>query len=159
MAEFLVPNNFQQIFSIRPLRNHKRSNCADTIVTQTFKAGTFYDSIQFPVVRIPNINDVRVLLSSPKGAQVVKNKRVTYYVTCENVGSNPVDGKVKLDKNPKFSDQKFEPAGVELNANTYEWSYTQLQPGQKRTFVYNALADDTIFSDDLQFQASASTVR
>jgi hypothetical protein len=159
MAEFLMPNGLQntQKFLIKPLRNHMRSNCADTIVNKTLVPGVYSDSIQFPLVRVPNINDIRVVLSSPKGAQVVKNKAVTYFITYENVGSNPISGKIRLNKNPKFSDLKTEPPATSLSASTYEWTYTNLQPGERKVLAYMGIADDTSFNDDQQFNAMASS--
>jgi len=159
MAEFLVPNNIQNTlkFAIRPLRNHVRSNCADTTVTKTFIPGVFYDSIQFPVVKLQNVNDIRVILSSPKGTQVIKNKGVTYYLTYENVGSNAISGKIQLKKNPLFSNEKTDPPASAINSSTYEWTYSNLAPGEKKTLVYTGFANDTNFSKDQQFQAMASS--
>mgnify|MGYP000144333761 CR=1 FL=1 len=159
MTEFLVPNAVQntQKFVIYPLRNHTRSNCADTIVSKTLIPGVYTDSIQFPMVRIPNVNDIRLFLSSPKGAQVVKNKTVTYLVTAENVGSNPISGKIRLTKNPKFTDMKTDPVATGIDKSTYEWNYPLLQPGERRVYMYTGLADDTTFDTDQQFTAMASS--
>jgi hypothetical protein len=159
MAEFLVPNITQNTlkFIIRPLRNYMRSNCADTTVTRTFVPGIYLDSIQFPLVRVPDVNDIRIVISSPKGLQVLKNKRVLYRIVYENVGSNILSGKVRLKKHPLLSNEKTEPAASAINSSVYEWSYANLRPGEKKILIYTGVAEDTIFSDDFTFNALAAS--
>ncbi len=157
MAEFLMPNIISntQSFVIKPPRNYISSLCARDTVTKTIIPGRYYDSTQFALVRLPNINDIRVTISSPKGQQVIKNKRVTYNIAVENVGSNTISGKVRLKKNPNFSTLSTDPPAKAIDGSTYEWGYTLLA-GQTQMKVYTGLADDSIFNNNMEFQAMAS---
>src|SRR5690606_19569301 len=133
-----------------------RSNCADTTVTKTFNKGVYVDSIQFPLNRIPNLSDIRVNISSPKGRRVIKDKRVIYYITYENVGSTPISGRVKLRKNKNFSSEFCLPAKNDLDDSTMSWEYSQLQPGESKTIYYSGLPAGNEFVENLRFQAAVS---
>ncbi|MDP2174867.1 MAG: T9SS type A sorting domain-containing protein [Bacteroidota bacterium] len=157
MAEFLVPNNNTLRFVIRPSKHLLRSNCADTSVTKTFIPGNYIDSIQFPLKRLTNINDIRVTINSSKGNQVVRDKRLTYYVNYENLGTNTLSGKITLKKNPNLSDENIFPNySNKINDSTYEWVFTNLAAGERKTIVYNALPSNSIFENNFQFQAAAA---
>lgn len=158
-AEFMVPNNIQNTFrfAIKPFRNIVRSNCADTAVTKTFYPGVYSDSIQFPLKRLPNINDVRVLIASPRGKQVLKNKKVQYYIVYENVGSNPISGSIKLQKSKLFTREQADPAFKSRpNDSTLVWEYTNLQAGERKTILYTAYPEDAQFDQQWQFDAKVA---
>lgn len=155
LAEFMVPNNNNTFrFVVKPLKNIIRSNCADTSITKTFNKGTYLDSIQFPLKRIPNLNDIRVSISSPKGKAVLKNKRVVYYITYENVGSNVLNGKIYLRRNKGFSSDICLPLQKNENDSTLSWSYDNLAPGEQKTIYYSGLPSDSRFDQSYSFQAS-----
>jgi hypothetical protein len=158
LAEFLVPNNNNTLrFVIIPSKHLVRSNCADTTVTKTFNNGSFLDSIQFPLKRLTNINDIRVTINSSKGLQVIKNKRLTYQITYENLGSNSLSGRILLRKNPQLSNENTFPNFTnKINDSTYEWIYTNLVPGERKTIIYNAIPTHSIFDNNFQFQALVS---
>ena len=160
MVEFLVPNNVQTThrFVVRPFRNYARSNCADTVVNKTFSPGVYLDSIQFPLNRLPNINDIRITISSPKGKQVLKNKKVQYILSYENVGSNPISGSINLHKSPLFSKEQTSPAfKTKVNDSTLTWDYNNLLPGEKRFIGYVGYPEDAYFDKANLFSAKASS--
>jgi hypothetical protein len=157
MAEFLVPNNNTLRFVIKPTKHLLRSNCADTSVTKTFNPGNYIDSIQFPLKRLTNINDIRVTINSSKGNQVVRDKRLTYYIHYENLGSNTLSGKITLRKNPNLSNENISPNfSNKPNDSTYEWIFSNLEPGDRKTILYQATPSNSIFENNFQFQAAAS---
>lgn len=160
MAEFLVPNvvGSQQIFTIKPLRNFAASHCADTTVTKNPVPGLFLDTIQFPLKRIAGINDIRVSISSPKGISVARNKKVIYNITYENVGSNPISGKIQLKKNPLFTNEQSVPNSEKKESAMWQWSYQNLQPSETQSIVYYADAADTAFDRSMSFSAMASSL-
>lgn len=159
LTEFFVPNLTSNTyrFVVKPFRNFVRSNCADTSVSKTFSYGQFLDSIQFPLKRVPDVNDIRVHISSPKGKLVLKNKRVVYYIVYENVGSNPIDGKIRLKKNKHFSNEFCVPAQSVVNDSTVEWSYASMQPGERKIIYYSGLPSSSEFDNPIQFAASVSS--
>jgi hypothetical protein len=155
LAEFMVPNNNNTYrFVVKPLKNIVRSNCADTSITKTFNKGNYFDSIQFPLKRIPNLNDIRVSISSPKGKAVLKNKRVVYYITYENMGSNVLNGKIYLKRNKGFSSDICLPLQKIENDSTLSWTYDNLAPGEQKTIYYSGLPSDSRFNQAYSFQAS-----
>ncbi len=159
LAEFMVPNAIQNTlrFVVKPFRSFTKSNCSDTAVNKTFYPGVYSDSIQFPLNRVPNVNDIRVLLSSPRGKQVVKDKKVLYYITYENVGSNPLSGSISLKKSPLFTKEQTLPLfKTKLNDSTLQWEYSNLQPGERKTIVYTAYPEDLQFSQQFQFDAKVA---
>lgn len=159
MTEFMVPNSSSSTFRfvVKPFRNFVKSNCADTSVTKTFIPGQYFDSIQFPLNRIPNVSDIRVLISSPKGKLVLKNKRVVYYITYENVGSNPISGKIRLRKNKFFSSELCLPLQTKVNDSIVEWNYSNLQPGESKVIYYSGMPDASQFDNNFQFDAMVSS--
>lgn len=160
MVEFLVPNAVQTThrFVVKPFRNYIKSNCADTAVNRTVNPGVYLDSIQFPLKRLPNINDIKISISSPKGKQVLKNKKVQYLLAYENVGSNPISGSIVLRKSPLFSKEQTSPAfSNKINDSTLLWTYSNLKPGEKKLIAYLGFADDSSFSQARQFSAQASS--
>lgn len=157
MAEFLfIPLNFKISFNIKLPRNFKPSNCAfDTVFKNYTK--NYLDSVSFPITRKTNINDVRVIISAPKGTQVIKNKRTEYFITCENVGSNIVSGQINLKKNPLLASSFYEPSQDQsTTASKVVWNYANLKPGERRTYFYSGVPYDTVFIDNAPLQASAS---
>lgn len=159
-AEFMVPNAIQTTyrFVVKPFRNFVKSNCSDTSVTKTFYPGVFSDSIQFPLNRIPNINDIKVRISSPRGKQVLKDKKVLYYIHYENVGSNPISGNIRLRKNPLFTKEVTLPLYTKkLNDSILEWNYNNLQPGESKSIVYTGYPEDVQFDQIIQFDAQVSS--
>ena len=158
-TEFMVPNASVGTlrFVVRPFRNYIKSNCADTAVNKTFTPGQFLDSIQFPLNRIPNVNDIRVGIASPKGKLVQKDKRVVYYLTYENVGSNAISGTIKLRKSKLFSGEYSVPAQTNINDSVVQWTYSNLMPGEKKMIVYSALPSATQFDKSFQFDAMVSS--
>ncbi len=157
MAEFLfVPISPKIPFTVSLPRNFKRSNCSFDTVFKSYTKN-YIDSVAFPITRKTNINDVKVIISAPKGTQVMKDKRTEYFVTCENVGSNIVSGLVKLKKNPllasSVTDPKQDPSST---LETVVWSYANLKPGEKRSFFFSGVAYDTSFKDNTPLQAQAS---
>lgn len=160
MVDFLVPNNVQTThrFVVRPFRNYIRSNCSDTAVNKTFIPGVYMDSIQFPLNRLPNVNDIRITINSLKGKQVLKNKKVQYILTYENVGSNAISGSINLHKSPLFSKEQTSPAfKTKINDSTLSWDYNNLLPGEKRFIGYVGYPEDTYFDQASQFSAKASS--
>lgn len=160
MVEFLVPNSVQTThrFVVKPFRNYIRSNCADTVVNRTFSPGVYLDSIQFPLTRVPNVNDIRISISSPKGKQVLKNKRVQYILSYENVGSNAISGSIKLHKSPLFSKEQTSPAfKSKINDSTLSWDYNNLLPGEKRFIGYVGYPENVYFDQAKQFSAKVSS--
>lgn len=156
-SEFLIPNNQTTYkFDIKPIRNYIKSSCSDTTVSKTLQVGKYIDSIQFPLRRRPNINDVRVFLVSPKGYQVQKNKRLDYVVSVINVGSNNLSGIVKLKVNKNLSNANTTPNASSIKDSLYEWTYLSLKPDEVRYFRYSAFANDTFFEPNKQFDAQAS---
>ena len=158
LTEFMVPNSGGTLrFVVKPFRNYIRSNCADTAISKTFNPGQYLDSIQFPLNRIPNVNDIRISLSSPKGKLVQKDKRVVYYITYENVGSNSISGNIRLRKSKLFSGEYSVPAQTTINDSVVQWNYSNLSPGEKKTIVYSALPSANEFNNSFQFDAMASS--
>ena len=160
MVEFLVPNSIQTThrFVVKPFRNYIKSNCSDTVVNRTFNPGVYLDSIQFPLKRLPNINDIRITINSPKGKQVLKNKKVQYILSYENVGSNPISGSINLQKSPLFTKEQTSPAfKTKVNDSTLRWDYSNLQPGEKRFIGYVGYPEDSYFDKASQFSAKASS--
>lgn len=159
LTEFMVPNFNTNTyrFVVKPFRNFIRSNCADTSVSKTFNPGQYEDSIQFPLKRVPNINDIRVSISSPKGKLVLKNKRVQYVIVYENVGSNAISGKVRLRKSKYFSSEVSLPLQTFVNDSTLEWSYNNLQPGERKVIVYSGLPGSNEFDNAFQFDAAVAS--
>lgn len=159
MTEFMVPNFVSNTFRfvVKPFRNFVRSNCADTAVTKTFNPGQYLDSIQFPLRRVPNVNDIRVNISSPKGKLVLKNKRVQYHIVYENVGSNPISGKIRLRKSKYFSSELALPVQTVINDSTLEWTYSNLLPGERKVIVYSGLPGSSEFDNAFQFNAAVSS--
>ena len=159
LTEFMVPNAIGGTlrFVVKPFRNFIRSNCADTAVNKTFSPGQYLDSIQFPLNRIPNVNDIRISLSSPKGKLVQKDKRVVYYINFENVGSNKISGSIRLRKSKLFSNEYCVPAQTTVNDSVVQWTYSNLSPGEKKIIVYSALPSATEFNNSFQFDAMASS--
>jgi hypothetical protein len=160
MVEFLVPNNTQTSnrFVVKPFRNYVRSNCADTAVNKTFNPGVYLDSIQFPLNRLPNVNDIRITINAPKGKHVLKNKKVQYILSYENVGSNPISGSINLQKSPLFTKEQTSPAfKTKVNDSTLRWDYSNLQPGEKRFIGYVGYPEDSYFDKASQFSAKASS--
>lgn len=158
IAEFLVPNSVQATFRfvVKPFRNLVRSNCADTAVSKTFYPGIFTDSIQFPLKRMPNINDIRVLLSSPRGTQVTRNKKVAYYLVYENVGSNPISGTIRLRTSKLFTKENTIPAfKTKVNDSTCQWEFSNLMPGERQVIIYTAYPEDARFDENFTFDAAA----
>lgn len=162
MAEFLfnVPLNSTKIpFSIRLPRNLKPSICAYDSVFKTL-INKYSDSLNFPITRKINVNDVKIIIATPKGTQVKKNNSTTYVVSCENVGSNTVSGFINLKKNSLLASSTYDPAPDQnkTTAAMVVWPYANLKPGEVRKFYYSGTAYDTSFSDNspLQAQASAS---
>lgn len=158
LAEFLVPNAVSTThrFVVKPFRNIVRSNCADTAVSKTFNPGNYADSIQFPLSRIPGINDIRLSITSPKGKIVQKNGQVQYVLKYENVGSNAISGKVRLKKNPLFTKENtFPPFTLKQNDSVLQWDYNNLQPGESKTILYTAYPEDAYFDKAVQFEARA----
>ena len=159
LTEFMVPNANSNTwrFVVKPFRNYIKSNCADTAVSKTFNPGQFLDSIQFPLNRVANINDIRLGISSPKGKLVQKDKRVVYYVTFENVGSNTISGNIRLRKSKLFSNDYSVPAQTNINDSVVQWAYSKLAPGERRMIVYSAMPSATQFNSSFQFDAIASS--
>ena len=160
LVEFLVPNNTISTnrFVVKPFRNYVRSNCADTAVNKTFSPGVYLDSIQFPLNRLPNVNDIRININSPKGKQVLKNKKVQYILSYENVGSNPISGSINLHKSPLFTKEQTSPAfNTKVNDSTLRWDYNNLLPGEKRFIGYVGYPEDAYFDKASQFSAKASS--
>jgi len=157
MAEFLfVPINAKIPFIINLPRNFKPSNCSFDTVFKSYNKN-YIDSVKFPITRKSNINDVKVIISAPKGSQVMKDKRTEYFVTCENVGSNIVSGLVKLKKNPLLASSVTDPKPeASSTLETVVWSYVNLKPGEKRSFFFSGIAYDTSFKDNAPLQAQAS---
>lgn len=158
-TEFMVPNASSATwrFVVKPFRNYIKSNCADTAVSKTFNPGQYLDSIQFPLNRVPNINDIRVGISSPKGKLVQKDKRVVYYLTYENVGSNTISGNIRLRKSKLFSGEYCVPAQTSVNDSVVQWTYSNLAPGERKTIVYSGLPSATQFDNSFQFDAMVSS--
>ncbi len=158
LTEFLLPNNQSTYkFEIKPLRNYIKSNCADTTVSKTIPLGRYLDILQFPLTRRPNINDIRIILSSTKGEQVIKRKKINYIVKIINVGSNTLNGVVKLKVNTKLSGDKILPIPTEYKDSTYSWIYLNLKPYEERYFNYSGYPNDTFFEPNTQFSAMASS--
>jgi hypothetical protein len=151
-----VPNNNTLRFVIKPTKHLLRSNCADTSVTKTFNPGNYIDSIQFPLKRLTNINDIRVTINSSKGKQVVRDKRLTYYIHYENLGSNTLSGKITLRKNPNLSNENIFPNfSNKPNDSTYEWIFTNLEPVKGKLFCIKPRHQIVFFENNFQFQAAA----
>ncbi|MCC6817844.1 MAG: T9SS type A sorting domain-containing protein [Bacteroidia bacterium] len=159
LTEFFVPNASTNTyrFVVKPFRSFIRSNCADTSVSKTFSSGQYFDSIQFPLKRVPNINDIRVSISSPKGKLVLKNKKVIYYITYENVGSNAIEGKIRLRKSKYFSSEVCLPTQTVINDSIFEWNYTNLQPGERKVILYSGLPVSAEFDNSFQFDAAVAS--
>ncbi|MES2618857.1 MAG: T9SS type A sorting domain-containing protein [Bacteroidota bacterium] len=156
LTEFLIPN--KQItykFEVKVGRNFLASNCADTVLSKTFVSNRYVDSIQFPLKRRPNISDLRVYISSPKGAQVVKDKKTEYIIACENVGSIPLSGSIKLRKNSWLSDVATTPSPFSSSDTMIEWSYANLLPGERNLYYYSGSANDARFTPNTQLSAQA----
>ncbi len=155
LAEFLFLNAPSGVpFKISLPRNFKPSNCGYETVIKSFK-DRYFDSLSFSINRKYNINDVKVIISAPKGSQVMKDKRMDYSISVENVGSNIVSGILTLKKNSFLSSEHTEPAG-KLSPASVEWSYANLNPGEKRTYQYSGVASDTHFVDNTPLNAQAS---
>ncbi len=156
-SEFLIANNQTTYkFEIRPLRNYIKSSCADTSVSKTLQVGKYIDSIQFPLRKRPNVNDVRIFLVSPKGYQVQKNKRLDYIISVANVGSNNLSGSVKLNVNKNLSNASTTPPATEAKDSIFTWTYLSLKPDETRFYRFSAFANDTFFEPNKQFTAQAS---
>lgn len=156
LTEFLIPN--KQItykFEVKTGRNFLASNCADTFLLRTFVPNRYLDSIQFPLKRRPNISDLRVYISSPKGAQVVKDKKTEYIIACENVGSIALSGSIKLRKNAWLKDVGTTPSPFSISDTTVEWTYANLQPGERNFYYYSGSANDVRFVPNTQLSAQA----
>lgn len=135
LTEFMVPNSGGTLrFVVKPFRNFIKSNCADTAINKTFSPGQYLDSIQFPLNRIPNVNDIRISLASPKGKLVQKDKRVVYYITFENVGSNSISGNIRLRKSKLFSNEYCVPSQTTINDSVVQWNYSNLNPGREKNY-------------------------
>lgn len=159
LSEFMVPNSVSNTlrFVVKPFRNYIRSNCADTAISKTFNPGQFMDSIQFPLKLVPNINDIRVSISSPKGKLVLKNKRVQYVIAYENVGSNAISGTIRLRKSKLFTSELSIPLQKVIDDSTFEWSYTNLQPGESKIIVYSGMPSSSEFDNRFQFNAAVAS--
>lgn len=159
LTEFMVPNSISNTlrFVVRPFRNYIRSNCADTAISKTFNPGQFMDSIQFPLKLVPNINDIRVNISSPKGKLVLKNKRVQYVIGYENVGSNAISGTIRLRKSKFFTSEVSLPLQKTIDDSTFEWSYSNLQPGESKVIVYSGLPSTSEFDNSFRFSAAVAS--
>ncbi len=156
-AETLVPNSTAIKYETKPPKNYTRSSCADTTVTKTIASGKYMDSIQFPLILKPNINDIRISIYSPKGDYLQKGKRVNYIVVCENVGSNTVNGSLRLRKRKWLSSVFANPVGNSVNDSIYNWNYSNLKPGERQTFTYSGLASySSINSDTNQILTQAT---
>lgn len=161
MAECLLPNLNTTTYRtvIKPFRNLVRSNCADTVVLKTVYFSLSVDSIQFPLNRIPNLNDLKVQITSNRGSQVVKDKKVTYTLTYENVGSNQLNGYVVLKKNPLFTGEVATPNfSSKLNDSVLVWAYTTLNPGDKRSIQYEAYPNNAVFDQVTSFDAKVTAM-
>lgn len=160
-AECLLPNMSTTTYRtvIKPFRNLVRSNCADTVVLKTVYFSLSVDSIQFPLNRIPNLNDLKVQITSNRGSQVVKDKKVTYTLTYENVGSNLLNGYVLLKKNPLFSGEMASPNfSSKLNDSVLVWAYANLNPGDKRVIKYEAYPNNAAFDQITTFDAKVTAM-
>lgn len=156
LTEFLLPNNqVTYKFEVRPGRNLLASNCADTVLSKTFVPNRYIDSFQFPLKRKPNISDLRIFIASPKGAQVVKDKKTEYIISCENTGSLPLSGSIVLKKNAWLKNIGALPAPFSSNDSVIEWSYSNLDPGAKKLFYYQGSATDPRFSENSALNATA----
>lgn len=159
VAEFLLTNNNTFRFIIKPSINITKSNCSDTSVTKFIKIGDYIDSIQFPLIRIPNINSIKIYINSSKGNQVIRDQRVNYQISYENTGSTTINGKIRLKKNALLRNElAFPNYSSLLNDSTLEWDYINLQPGERRLIQYSALASHSIFEDKYQFNISTSAL-
>lgn len=147
-AETLVPNSVAIKYETKPPKNYTRSSCADTSLTKTITSGKYIDSIQFPLILKPNINDIRISIFSPKGDYLQKGKRVNYIVICENVGSNTVSGSVRLRKRKWLSSVFANPVGNSVNDSIYNWNYSNLKPGERQTFTYSGIASYSSLNND-----------
>ncbi|HEY1044856.1 MAG TPA: hypothetical protein VGF79_00360, partial [Bacteroidia bacterium] len=159
LSEFMIPNataNTQRIV-VKPFRNLVKSNCADTAVSKTFIPGNYTDSIQFPLNRMANVNDIRVSISSPKGRSVIKNKRVIYYLVYENMGSNAISGTVFLKKSKYFNTEICLPLQKNVNDSVVSWDYSNLKPGERKVIYYSGLPNTSEFSVDYRFDAKVSS--
>lgn len=156
--EFLVPNlNNTLRFVIKPSKNLVRSNCADTSVTKTLTSNRFLDTIQFPLKRLNNIKDIRIFINSPKGGNVVKNKRVLYEILFENLGSETISGVIRLKSHPLFSNPIAIPNyKSKINDSLFEWEYSNLAPGESRKIIFSAMPNHIKFEENNSFFASAS---
>lgn len=159
LSEFMIPNavaNTQRIV-VKPFRNLIKSNCADTAVSKTFVPGNYSDSIQFPLNRMSNVNDIRVSISSPKGRTVIKNKRVIYYLVYENMGSNAISGTVFLKKSKFFNSEICLPLQKNVNDSVVSWDYSDLKPGERKVIYYSGLPNASEFAIDYRFDAKVSS--
>lgn len=159
LTEFLVPNATSNTFRfvVKPFRNYIKSNCADTVLNKTFNPGQYMDSIQFPLNLIPNLKDIKVGISSPKGKYVQKDKKVVYYINYENVGSTAITGKINLRKSKYFSSDISLPAHTVIDDSTVQWTFTNLNPGESKIIAYSALPSGTQFNNIFQFEASVTS--
>ncbi len=88
------------------------------------------DGIDFAAEAIPGIQDVRLGIT---GTRARPGQRLEYFITYENIGTVPVDGRIIVTYDPRISVYRSQPMSDRNNTGTLEWDFTGLLAGESRT--------------------------